>query len=95
MHSSQLVTGTAATVHVRDIQYLTVSCLPAVGHVPTISRSDTRYLLLVADILWLVNTILDILWHVPSKVPDTKCSWHFECYYFSRQKFQLNPLVFG
>ena len=62
-------------------QYLTVSCIPASGHVhnisvhvylligyvPNISRHDTGHLLIVADILQ----------HVPSKIPDIDCSWHF------------------
>ena len=58
-------------------QYLTVSCIPATGHVYDISipvyisRYDTGDLLIVADILQ----------HVPSEIPDIDCSWHFMASY--------------
>ena len=52
-------------------------------------------------------TVADILQHVPSKVPDIDCSWHFMVLYlgkipiismytitFPGRNF-LNPLVFG
>ena len=49
--------------------------LPAIGYVHHISRNDT----------WnLFSTVADILQHIPSKVPDIDCSWHFMVLYLGK-----------
>ena len=42
-------------------QYLAVSCIPAIGYVPNISRYDTRHLFIVTDISRLVRYMKFIL----------------------------------
>ena len=32
----------------------------------------------------IFGTIADILWHVPSKVPEIDCSWHFMVLYLDK-----------
>ena len=81
-------------------QYLTVSCIPAIGYVPNISWYDTGHLLIVADnfvvgkipenLFW---TVADILQYVSSKVLDTDCSWHFMVLYLYLGKVLIIFLV--
>ena len=40
-------------------QYLTVSCVLAIGYVPNISQYDTGHLFIVVDISWQLRFVLD------------------------------------
>ena len=55
------------------LQYLTVSCIPAIGYVPNICKYNTT---MVADILWCVRYlkfILDYSWHFTA----VRYTWHW------------------
>ena len=80
-------------------QYLTVSCIPAIGRVYDISIPDSfmylTFLGMMPDSHWyiasswqfVVNlfwTVADILQHVPSMVPDIDFSWHFMVLYVGK-----------
>ena len=55
-------------------QFLTVSCIPAVGHVYQTFLGIYMHLLTFRGgyirYLKFICTAADILWHVPGKVPD-------------------------